>query len=172
MDGLRMLLQTFTRARRHLHSEFYRIAWTPPCDLDRLRDHCRAFFRSIYDPAGELRAYGFKEIRYGSGTYEQLETDLAFFRELFPEALFIFNTRRTETAVKSSWWAANPARSTEALNRSRANFHRYLECHPENAYHMPYEELMHDSPVLEGMFQAVGFEFLPEYERELDVVIR
>jgi hypothetical protein len=170
LDGLRTLYDAFKHAQEHQQYDFGRLAWKVPCGQERVLELCREFFRNLYNPQGAYRIYGFKEIRYGHESYEQLCDDLGFIKLLCPHAKFIFNTRQTEAAVKSAWWAHDPDASTETLDRSRRNFDRYVREH-QDCYLVPYEELVKHSPVLRGMFEFLGVA-MPAVERELETVLR
>src|SRR6266404_5960885 len=110
LDHLRVFVDSFRDATAHHHSEFYRLAWQLPCPLDALTAKTAAYVAGLYNPAGQYRLVGFKEIRYG-WTWDDLCRDVDFLRELFPSLKVIFNTRATDDAVKSEFWTENPEQS-------------------------------------------------------------
>jgi hypothetical protein len=172
LDHLRSLLACFDTATTYHYTEFCRHAWRLPCPLESIKEKTRSFVSDLYDPTGTCRIAGFKEIRYGLGSYDELCHDIAFLRQLMPGLKIIFNTRRTEDAMKSSWWAENPEASRGILDRSRASFERYHSRHGDFTFLIPYEELHHGSEGLRAMFDFLGLEFTRAARSELTRQLR
>lgn len=172
LDHLRLLHERFVSSRARTIDEFYALAWKPPCELEELEDHLRRFMLSLYNPQSQCKIWGFKEIRYGSGKYDDFVKELAFLRKLFPTARFILNTRKTEDTVNSEWWAKNPDQSRQMLENSRANFERYASENPQWSFLLPYETLKAGNPRLKELSAFVGVEHSPEFEKPLEVVLR
>ncbi len=172
LDHIRRLYLCYEQSRRRMINPFYALAWAPPCELSELADHCRRFISAIYNPGGQFRVWGFKEIRYGGKEYQELSDDLAFLLFLFPSARFVFNTRMTADTVRSEWWSQKPDESTKLLERSRNNFEQYVAANPKRSFLLPYESLKPGSPTLRELFAFIGVQHLPEYEKPLEIVLR
>jgi hypothetical protein len=168
LDHLRAFIKCYEVATTRHDTEFYRLAWSLPCPVEAIKRKTASFLADLYNPDGTARLVGFKEIRYGRfGSYDELCNDVAFLRQLMPGVKIIFNTRRTEDAIKSDWWAANPEQSKRTLDRSRAHFERYHHEHPDCTFLMPYEELRDGCRRVVAMFGFLGLEFTPGAKREL-----
>jgi hypothetical protein len=97
---------------------------------------------------------------------------LDWLRELLPGLRLVLNTRDTETAIHSEWWAKDSQVSRRQLDEMREKFQRYYDSHRDCCYWMPYEELRHGSWVLRGLFDFLDLPWKQEYEEPLDVVMR
>jgi hypothetical protein len=168
-DHLQHFAEAYREADQHRHSDFYKLAWAAPCSHEQITTYLR---RLVFDVHGPGKLIGFKEIRYGREPYERFAKSLDWLRELIPGVRFIFNTRDTESCVRSDWWAKNPKSSRKLLNAMYDRFHDYYKRHGDCCYWMPYENLRHGDPVLQGMFAFLDLEWKPEYEHSLDVVMR
>ena len=153
-------------------TEFYRLAWQLPCPLETIRRKTASFVTDLYNPDGAYRLVGFKEIRYGLSSYDDLCHDILFLRDLIPDLKVVLNTRKTETAIKSSWWAENPEQSRRFLDRSRASFERYHREHPDHTFLIPYEDLCEGSRRIKAMFDFLGLEFTQAAKFELNRTLR
>ena len=168
LDHLRQFIRCFEIATTRHDTEFYRLAWKLPCPLEGIKRKTASFLADLYDPDGNARLVGFKEIRYGRfGSYDDFCGDIAFLRDLIPTVKIVLNTRRTEDAIKSAWWAQNPEQSKRTLDRSRSYFERYHCEHPDHTFLMPYEEIHDGSRQMAAMFDFLGLEFTPAAKREL-----
>lgn len=169
-DHLHRFYESFKSATKNHTSDFYKLAWTLPCDEPTMLTRLREMTAALYNPTGTHRIFGFKEIRYGLDG--KLETDLGFLRELFPKLKVIFNVRRTEDCVKSQWWAKDPENSAKTLESLRASFWNYYTGNRHRCYWMPFEELRRGSKVLRGMFDFLNVPLTPRAEAELDIRMR
>jgi hypothetical protein len=172
LNHLKALVQCFEIATTRHDTEFYRLAWSLPCPLELIRQKVSGFVSDLYNPHGQYKLAGFKEIRYGLTGYESLCDDIRFMRQILPRLKIVFNTRRTEDAIKSAWWAEKPVDSRRVLETSRSSFERYHREHPEFTFPLPYEELRHGSKCLGAMFDFLGLEFTDAAQRELDRRLR
>jgi len=172
LDHLKEFIKCYEIATTRHDTEFYRLAWSLPCPLEMIRRKTTSFLADLYNPDGTARLVGFKEIRYGLGSYADMCNDILFLRELMPGLKIILNTRRTEDAIKSAWWANNPRQSRRRLERSRASFERYHSDHPDDTFLIPYEELREGSRRIEAMFDFLGLEFTPAAKGELSRNLR
>ena len=169
-DHLKQFIDCYRGAQKNHTSDFFKLAWSLPCDEPDMLGHLRKFATSMYNPEGTHQIVGFKEIRYGQAG--DLEPDLAFLRQLFPGLRIIFNVRRTEDCVKSLWWAKDPENSAKMLETMRASFWEHYNEHREDCYWMPFEELRRGSKVLQGMFDFLDIPMTAQASAELDVRMR
>jgi hypothetical protein len=169
-DHLKGFVESYRAAERNHSSYFFKLAWMLPCDQTILLARVRELVRAVYNPDGDRRVFGFKEIRYGRDG--ALDAELAFLRELFPDLKVVFNVRRTEDCVKSLFFSDNPIESAKLLEKTRASFWDYYSRHPEDCYWMPYEELRRGSAVLQGMFDFLQTPMTPAAETELNIRLR
>jgi hypothetical protein len=169
IDHLQHFAECYRAAEKNRHSDFYKLAWLKPCTDRQIMAHLRQLFINLHGPGKLL---GFKEIRYGYEPYEDFERSLEWLRDLLPGVCFILNTRATETAVNSEWWANDPQVSRKQLDDLREKFQRYHDSHRDCCYWMPYEELQPGSAILCGMFAFLNLDWKLEYEQPLDVVMR
>ncbi len=153
---------------RRTEDAFSQLAWKPITDGVTILGELQALVQRLYAPA---RLAGFKEIRYGKESYEDLESDVAGLKWLMPDLKIVFNVRDTETCVQSGWWVDNPTESIVMLETMRANFARYHQLHGDT-YWLPYEELKQDSPVLQGLFAFLSVDFKEHYLEPLKVVLK
>jgi hypothetical protein len=173
LDHLKEFIKCYQIATTRHDTEFYRLAWGLPCAIEVIKHKTAEFLLGLYNPDGRARLVGFKEIRYGRfGSYLDLCNDIGFIRELLPAVKIILNTRRTEDAIKSAWWAENPEQSRRTLDRSRAYFESYHSEHPNCTFLMPYEELRDGSPQIPAMFDFLGLDYTPEARKELAKTLR
>lgn len=171
IDHLRAFVDCFQYAENwNKESDFCRQAWKLPCPLAAVQRRTTDFLLDLYNPGRSYRVAGFKEIRYGRD-YDELATDVTFLRDLIPNLKIIFNTRQTDTAVKSSFWEDTPD-ARQILDTSYDNFLRYHRDHPDFTYHMPFEELREGAPALQGMFDFLGLPFTRAAHAQLAVKLR
>ena len=156
VDHLRAFVESFEGVTKHHHNDFYKLAWQLPCQVEDVRAKTSAFLKEIYNPGDKLRLAGFKEIRYGRATYEDLCSDIRFLGAMFGDLKIVFNTRRTDDAVESDFWRTNPDDSRQTLELSRENFERFHAEHPKFTYMMRYEAIRDGSSELQGMFDFLG----------------
>jgi len=172
-DHLTGFVNCFKSAADNHSSDFYKLAWLLPCDEQALLAKTREFVLDLYNPGGAYKVVGFKEIRYCRfENRSNLAEDMALLRELFPNLRLVFNVRKTEDCVKSSWWADDPEASAASLERVRAVYQNYYDHNRDHCYWMPYEELHHSSQVLKGMFDFLGLPLTPPALQELNVRLR
>jgi hypothetical protein len=173
LDHLREFIRCYEIATTRHDTEFYRLAWRLPCPLDVIRQKTASFVFDLYNPDGTATLVGFKEIRYGCfGSYADMCGEIGFIRQLIPASKIILNTRRTDDAIKSSWWTENPDQSRRILDRSRSHFERYHFENPGHTFLMPYEDIHRGSNRLAAMFDFLGLDLTPAAEIELDKKLR
>lgn len=169
-DHLKRFVDCYRGAQKNHTSDFFKLAWSLPCDETAMLGRVRELAAGMYNPGGAHRLVGFKEIRYGQDG--DLDSDLAFLRQLFPGLRVIFNVRRTEDCVKSLWWAKDPEASAKVLETMRASFWEHYNQHRDDCYWMPFEELRRGSTVLQGMFDFLDTPMTAQATAELDVRMR
>lgn len=115
----------------------------------------------------EISCYGFKEVRY-INILDNLFEYLDFLKKIFPNAAFVFNTRKMEDVLKSGWW---PERNqTETINnmiRCEKMFTSYQQDHA-NSFLITYEDVTNKSPKLASLFDFLGAPYL---EGKIDTVL-
>lgn len=89
----------------------------------------RMFLQEILDAPPDADFVGFKEIRFFKMSGEDLFHWAEGMRFLFPEILFIINSRKPEDTARSRWFQKNPdARAQlEQCREKFINLHRQLE---------------------------------------------
>ncbi|WP_262689466.1 glycosyltransferase [Kordiimonas aestuarii] len=113
-----------------------------------------AFMAEIVRPPEDARVVGFKEIRYGDLSAEDLSGFLAFMQRFFPRAKFVFNTRHWEDVAKSSWWQDAGEGFVEGLvTRSDMVFERFCRDYPGQSYLMRYEDYADNTTQFEKLFE-------------------
>ncbi|MFN3513530.1 MAG: sulfotransferase family protein [Phenylobacterium sp.] len=121
------------------------------------------FVRQILMPPPDARAVGFKEIRYFHEP-EELETYIAFIRQFFAPARFVFNTRNPEAVAGSSWWKEKPR---EEVVAQIADWNRTIEAyvarHPQDCLLVHYDAFVADPERLRPLFEFLGEPYDPDY---------
>lgn len=87
---------------------------------------------------------------------------LNFLAKIFPNPLFVFNTRNLSDVVKSGWWKNKKSKEVrknlEELEKVWANFSaNRLDC-----FQISYEDIMGKSKILEDLFLKIGATYNPE----------
>lgn len=114
------------------------------------------FVEEILQPPREARWIGFKEIRYPA-LGEALPEFLQFVRRTFPNAHFVFNSRKAEDVARSKWWAKQPRDHVVSLvERMDARFADYAAANPDHAKHVSYEAVVADPATLVPVFEMLG----------------
>lgn len=126
----------------------------------------------------KIRCYGFKEIRYSGirsqvldyiNVEYQLDAYLDFLAKIFPNVAFIFNTRNLADVSRSAWWSEMDQSIVEtALSSLESRFKTYQVQHPDNTYAITYEDIIHKTAQLEGLF---AFLDEPYSESAIDQVL-
>jgi hypothetical protein len=110
---------------------------------------------TVIRPEKDSRVVGFKEIRW-------LQSDLAeyvgFLRAVFPGARFVINTRNLEDVVVSKWWATK-SDAREVLAEAQERMLALKTSLGDDAYHIHYDDYVHDPGRLRGLFDWLGEEF-------------
>lgn len=120
-----------------------------------------AFVAQVLAPPPDARWFGFKEIRY-SQVGDDLEAFLDFIRARFPNAHFIFNTRRGEAVAASRWWRKRKTEDVLAMVAAMdARFARYAAAHPDCCFETRYEDFTAEPEVLRPLFERLGEPFDP-----------
>ncbi len=120
----------------------------------------------------KIKAFGFKEIRY-EGVLDYLPEYLEFLKLIFPNPVFVFNTRNKEAVVKSRLsvrWIKEKdfQRSMDSLTRVESIFAEYIKNNPTNSFHITYEEVITKSDKLQKLHSFIG---LPYFKSEMDNVL-
>jgi hypothetical protein len=101
----------------------------------------RTMLDCVIRPPSDCTFCGFKEIRYMPPFVPDLNTHLDFMSTVFPNALFIFNTREVETTVKSGWWPEQEG-AAEALATMHQSIEEAHHSRQWNSILVRYEELV------------------------------
>ncbi len=120
----------------------------------------------------KIKAYGFKEVRY-PGTLDHLLVYLDFLKQIFPNPLFVFNTRNKDDVFKSRlnlcWVQKKDYQKTiERLIRAEALFSEFIKNNPTNSFHISYEEVTTKSDKLKELHNFIG---LPYTEAQMVKVL-
>jgi hypothetical protein len=130
---------------------------------DRLgRALADAFCREVLHPPKGTRVAGFKEIRFHRNK-NFFTTHLAFLRQCFPNARFVFNTRRHENVARSGWWAEqDPERVIRVLAQADELFDTFLEAQPDICCKLRYEDYDGQPEGFRPLFDFLGEPFEPD----------
>ena len=91
---------------------------------------------------------GFKEVRHGGGSFDELCSELDFLLKVCPRALLVLNTRDVAEVVRSqilNWDGGNQEQAAyreEVAMRQYENFLRYRERVPEQTYVIDYRDIV------------------------------
>lgn len=112
---------------------------------------------TLLKPEPDTRVVGFKEIRW---FYPDWEKYLTFFRELFPGARFVINTRDHEGVANSKWFARQP--KEEVLSKL-VGYEEQLDAMAtvlgDAAFRVHYDDYVADPKTLAGLFEWLGEPF-------------
>jgi hypothetical protein len=164
------VMPMYRRIHEHLckaHQDFSQIGETPAdpwygIDLFRRDDHLAGLRQLMIDevlrPPAATRCMGFKEIRYAPLMVGDLGELLAFMREMFPGAGFVFNSRNLDSVLESGWWKnhSNPRDFLEEFERNmKAAFERHAQC----STWVHYDDYIDNPVALEPLFSFLGEPF-------------
>ena len=99
---------------------------------------------------------GYKEVRHGSGSFEEFSSEMNFLLDTCPQALLVFNTRDVDEVVRSQvkhWDDGNMecmASRQERASRQYENFMRYHKRIPKSTRIIDYRDI---TGVSEGFVQ-------------------
>ena len=97
-------------------------------------DLLSAFVTNILKPDEDARTLGFKEIRYIHLEPPELEDFLLFLHRQFNGAKLVFNTRDTDSVLKSGWWKeTDHSVARPRLQKYDAFFNSFTAEHPDFA---------------------------------------
>ena len=118
----------------------------------------------------DIRCYGFKEVRY-ERHLEYFQDYLSFLEKVFPNPCFIINTRNKEDVLKSmknvDFYTEKPF-DLDYLKKVETEFFNYLKTHPDNTFHIRYEDVIAKTEKLTDLFSFIGASF---NERQIDKVL-
>jgi hypothetical protein len=164
--------------KKNAEVEHFKLSWQNSFDYNKVLKTIYELFEELIAKKGN-KTCGFKEIRIGFGTYEELEEDLNGFKELFPKLKIVFLTREIEDLVISEWWAKNKERSRVVLTNQEDYFKRYYSSKSisTNAadwmYFLTYKDICDKTVTLTGLFDFLGEEFLEEkYKNVMSKITR
>lgn len=118
---------------------------------------------TVLRPEPDTRVIGFKEI---SWLPERVPEVLAFVRDVFPGARFVFNTRDLESVARSKWWARNPEAASE-LQTIEKQLADAVEPYGDDVYRVHFDDWVGDPTRLRGLFDWLGVEFDETRVREV-----
>lgn len=114
------------------------------------------FTRDVLAPPQDARWIGFKEIRFQT-LDDDFDDFLAFQRRAFPNAFFVFNSRRGEDVANSAFWKKRPRHQVvDMVTRMDARFADFAEKNPECSHHVFYEQTVADPASLQPLFDKLG----------------
>jgi len=122
-----------------------------------------AFIAEVIRPPENARRVGFKEIRYGDLSAEDLTDYLEFMRRFFPRARFVFNMRNWQDVAKSSWWQdMGEGFVQEMVTRSDAAFEAFAGRYPDISHLMRYEDYVGEVGPFQRLLEFLGETLDPE----------
>lgn len=107
---------------------------------------------------GDIFCYGFKEIRYTSMDIgDDFTQYLEFLRKIFPNPLFIFNTRDINSVIKSGWWKdVKEQEVRQLIQETEECFYKFEQDH-ENTFSISYEEIKAKN--IQGLCKKIGVKY-------------
>jgi glycosyltransferase involved in cell wall biosynthesis len=116
-----------------------------------------AFITEVIRPPENARVVGFKEIRYGDLSRDDLADYLEFMRHFFPRARFVFNMRNWRDVAKSSWWQDMREGFVEDMvTRCDSAFRAFAAQHPDISHLMQYEDYASDAAPFQQLLSFLG----------------
>jgi hypothetical protein len=123
-----------------------------------------AFVRDILTPDPVAKVIGFKEIRYTSQWISDADFApyMTFLLSRFPQARIVFNSRRPEDVVKSSFMAkGQPDVIARLLRETDQRFAAY-DLTSDRTIHMQYEDYVADHSRLHKMLDFLELDWTAE----------
>lgn len=136
--------------------------WYNIYNIESIENKLQELIIDLFNPEKKFKVWGFKEIRFGienTENYTTFSDELNFIKKLFPKAKFLFLTRNIESLLKSAWWAENPEKSREKLEKQQFLFQEYHNNNIQFSYSITYNDLINNTKVLHGMYDFLGEEF-------------
>ncbi len=135
--------------------------WANPVDGDGLLRATAHFLEGLYKTPGARAAWGFKEIRHGN------RQDIAFLRQLFPEAKLVLLVRQPwellNSQVHVAWSSAQGVEITEYVDSFTQYYLRAVEAFsraaarwPDNVWVYSYEAFRDREDQLPELFSRLG----------------
>ncbi|MCA8867326.1 MAG: sulfotransferase [Rhodobacteraceae bacterium] len=113
------------------------------------------FTRELIAPPRDARWIGFKEIRFQT-LDDDFEGFLNFQRRAFPNAFFVFNSRRGEDVANSAFWKKRPRDQVlDMVTRMDARFADFADKNPDCSHHVFYEQTIDDPATLQPLFDKL-----------------
>lgn len=122
----------------------------------------------------QINCYGYKEIRY-LGVLDELDDFLSFLSMIFPNLCFVLNTRNKDDVIKSAMHVKffsnnDPENIQQMLEKAESAFFAFQAKHPENTFHITYEDVVGKTDKLRGLFSFLGASYDEEkLEKILDI---
>lgn len=162
------LLAEPPRSKKYSGFEWYNVF-----QVEKIQSQLRELIFEMFNPNSEFEVWGFKEIRFGGKNkqykYNRFQEELDFIKFLFPQAKFIFNTRKIEEIVKSGWWNKDPEAAANTLQKQADFFKRYSSENPDFTYSVTYHDIVNNTEILQGMYDFLGESFdLEKYKSVLE----
>jgi len=107
---------------------------------------------------GDIKCYGFKEIRYLPGQYNisNFASFLDFLAKLFPDPAFIVLTRNHDQVCNSAWWKN---RSPQEVKQSLSQFEKKIGTYSQGknfVFSIDYHDMTERTPKLQQLFEFIG----------------
>jgi Sulfotransferase family len=140
---------------------------------DFARQMAEAFVTNVISPPRNAKVIGFKEIRYML-VLDSLGGYLRFMADVFPESIFIFNTRAATSVGKSGWWKDKDQADLAAdIARLESIVESVMTDHAAQFVRISYEEWSKNPDALKPVFAKLGAEFDPNaIQAILDVPLK
>jgi hypothetical protein len=125
---------------------------------------------TVLRPDPDAEVVGFKEIDWVRADMPgALPGVLAFTRDVFPGARFVFNTRDLADVAQSKWWAGKPD-ALERLTAMEQEMADALAAYGDDVHRVHYDDYIADAGVLAGLFGWLGRDFDEARVREVMAV--
>lgn len=117
------------------------------------------FVEDVLRPPKDVRWYGFKEIRFPA-LGDDFAAYLNFHKRNFPNAFFVFNSRKGEDVANSAWWKKKPRKEVlEMVHDMDKRFADFAAANPECSHHVFFENTIKDAASLQPLFDKIGEPF-------------
>ena len=125
---------------------------------------------TVLRPTPDAEVVGFKEIDWVRADMPgALPGVLAFTRDVFPGARFVFNTRDLADVAQSKWWAGKPD-ALERLTAMEQEMAEALAPYGEDVHRVHYDDYVADPGLLAALFGWLGRDFDEARVREVMAV--
>jgi hypothetical protein len=118
-----------------------------------------AFVTHVINPPRTAKVIGFKEIRYMQ-ILDSLDDYLRFMASVFPDSIFIINTRAAKAVGQSAWWKDSDQDAlAESISRLESITGKVMADLPSQFIKISYDEWSKNPDALKPVYEKLGEKF-------------